>query len=278
MDPEEDEIDVSVPDFENDLPLYFPMHLSLRVNTEFAQVQLVAQINDRMAAVRKTTESFIEYIVENSHLLQDPQTLRFLGAQIDVYTRLARARYRLHALQSTLKTAHRTFLENRRDEQNLSLSNLYVYKDVVKENFADSIIAKLDSETHSEESVSAMLAGDAALLYISNAKFVLDHPEDPLPDDLADDDVAISGGKISLKDPLSLNYFVDPVLSRKCQHVYEKEHIFQLLEAQLPLDCPVTGCAARLLRADLREDKLMALRVKVHLARTKKRDQQAIRI
>lgn len=265
----------ALPNFEDGLPAYFPVHLSLRINTDFAQVQLLSQIDAKLLAARKVGEAFLAHVSSNPHLLQDSHCAEFLDKQVAVFEKLLLAKYKLQSLQSTLKTAHRAFVDSRRQEQDLGLANYHVYKDVTKENFADKIIGDLDHGL-GDELFRNILAADSSFQYLKNARYVLASPEDPLPDDLKDEDVAVAGGKLSLKDPLSLEYFVEPVLLRKCHHVYEKEHIARLLQGHAQINCPVTGCSAQLASNDLREDKLMALRVKVYLARTRRREQSLV--
>ncbi|SGZ52064.1 CIC11C00000002898 [Sungouiella intermedia] len=256
------------PNFESDLPTYFPLHLSLRVNTEFSAHQLLNQIDDRLVILRKNTDGFLTYLSENSHLLQDNRCNNYLSNQLQALKKLLLSKYRLQALQSLLKAAHREFVESRRQELDLSLDNYYIYKDVTKQNFADKIVDELAQED--DTSYESLLKGDSMYQFFKNALFVVENPEDPLPDEQNDDEVAVAGGKISLKDPLSLNYFVEPVSSRKCHHIYEKKHIMRQFQDNLPINCPVIGCTAKLQAADLLDDKLMALRVKVFLSRTKK--------
>lgn len=261
------------PNFESDIPTYFPVHLSLRVNTEFSATQLLNQIDDRIISVKKSAELYLTYLSQNAHLLQDSHSGEYLTKQLRAFKKLLLSKYRLQALQSSLKTAHREFVESRRQEQDLSLDNYYIYKDVTKKNFADRIVNDLkESEEANDSSFEDILRADTSFQYLRNALFVLQHPEDPLPDELRDDDVAVAGGKISLKDPLSLNYFVEPVSSRRCNHVYEKQHIMRLFQEDVPINCPVTGCSATIRSDDLRDDELMALRVKAFLAQDNKKE------
>lgn len=268
-------MDTVQPNFESDIPTYFPIHLSLRVNTEFSAHQLLNQIDDRLVTVRKNTEGFLSYLSENSHLLQDPKGHTYLAKQLQAFKQLLLSKYSLQSLQTSLKAAHREFVESRRQELDLSLDNYYVYKDVTKQNFADKIVDELAK--NDEPSYNDLLRGDATYQYLKNALFVVENPEDPLPDESNDDDVEVAGGKISLKDPLSLNYFVEPVSSRKCHHIYEKQHIMRQFHDDTPINCPVIGCSATIQVGDLRDDKLMALRVKVFLSRAKK-DQALVRV
>lgn len=259
------------PNFETDIPSYFPVHLRLRVNTEFSDSKLLNVIDDRIATVRRNTEVYLSFLIENPHLLHNSSCEEYLNKQVQAYKKLLVSKCRLHALQMSLKSAHREFVESRRQELDLSLDNYYVYKDVTKQNFADKIVAEL-----SESDGANDFQADSSFLFLKNALFVLQNPEDPLPDDVNDDDVAVAGGKISLKDPLSLNYFVQPVTSRKCNHAFEKQHIMRLIRESGRVNCPVTGCSAIITKEDLEDDKLMALRVKAFLAQTERRDQPLV--
>lgn len=265
------------PNFESDLPRYFPVHLGLRVNTEFSASQLLHQIDDRLLSVRKNTDQYLAYLSENPHLLHDGRCGQYLSGQLQAFKKLLHSKYRLQALQTSLRSAHREFVESRRQEQDLSLDNYYIYKDVTKQNFADKIVDDLrESNSTSDGAFDSILKGDSGYQYLKNALFVLERPEDPLPEELRDDDVAVAGGKISLKDPLSLNYFLEPVSSRKCNHVYEKRHIMRLFVENAPINCPVTGCSASLRSDDLRDDMLMALRVKTYLAQQGRKEQSLV--
>lgn len=90
--------------------------------------------------------------------------------------------------------------------------------------------------------------------------FLFKNPEDAIPDETEDDELNVSGGKISLKDPLTLNYFVKPVKSKRCNHVYEELSILLHLNTQRV--CPISGCSAVLTRNDLILDKLMLIRIR----------------
>lgn len=270
-------IHMETPNFDTDLPRYFPVHLSLRVNTEFSSVLLLNQIDDQLLMLKRTTDQYLDYVGSNPQLVSKPECTRFLNTQLTSFVQLFGAKFRLQTLQSALKTAHREFVDSRRHEQDLSLANYHVYQDVDKANFADRIVDELHEtlEGPNKLSFDEILRADSMYQYLKNAQFVLENPEDPIPEDQENEELAVAGGKISLKDPLSLNYFVEPMISRKCGHVFEREHIMKLLEAHLQINCPVTGCQARVSRADLREDKLMALRVKVHRARDRPRREKS---
>lgn len=270
------ELHEKLPNFKSDLPTYFPVHLSLRVNTEFSGSQLLNQIDDRLISARKTSEMYLNYLIENTHLLEDPSCEQFLTTQLETCESLSLTKHKLQTLQSALKTAHKEFVDSRKFEEDLSLSNYHVYKDVTKTNFADKIVQDLDKLEDSDQAYKDILKADTSFQYLKNALFVLQNPEDPLPDEQKDDDVAIAGGKISLKDPLSLNFFVEPVLLAKCNHVYERKYITRQMQDGVPINCPVTGCSATIKSGDLRDDKLMALRVKAYLAKKSRTEKSSV--
>lgn len=93
------------------------------------------------------------------------------------------------------------------------------------------------------------------------------------PDD--DDEVAIARERTSLKCPLTLVQFVDPVTSTKCPHSFEKEAIQGMLSSSsltIPapegsghkrvkaVKCPV--CEVQLSAEDLKDDLVLVRRVK----------------
>lgn len=66
----------------------------------------------------------------------------------------------------------------------------------------------------------------------------------------SDDDVEVmptgAAGQ-GLKCPISMSYFVDPVKSKVCHHVYSKDALRQLLaqNRQRGMPCPISGCVNR---------------------------------
>lgn len=99
--------------------------------------------------------------------------------------------------------------------------------------------------------------------YLKNIIFIIEHPEDPIPDEQDDDEINVFGGKISLKDPISLSFFTNPVYSINCKHTFEKNNILKYLESSKK--CPINGCNAFLNTTDLKSDILMKIRTKVFM-------------
>lgn len=263
------ETSFGIPEFDV-IPSYFPVHLGIKANTEFTNVSLINDIDDKIHDIKANAESYLAYLSTHPHLVDKPDASKYIDELLVSYEKLMHSKFTLQSLKQALRNTHRELMESRRHEQDLSLQNFDEYKEVEKQNFADKFREDLDATLSKRESEAfdTFLTGDASHSYISNAMFVLKNPLDPLPDEQADEDVAVEGGKISLKDPLSLNYFTEPVASTKCNHVFEKKYILRLMAETRSVDCPVTGCAAHLTPDDLRPDKLMALRVKSYLAKT----------
>lgn len=83
-----------------------------------------------------------------------------------------------------------------------------------------------------------------------------------------DDDIVVGQEIQSLKCPLTLRLLEEPVRNSLCPHVYSKAAIFEIiLVSGGSVPCPVAGCSARVTRAQLREDKIMARKVREEQAR-----------
>lgn len=126
----------------------------------------------------------------------------------------------------------------------------------------------------SQNLLQTFVAAAPAHQYVKNVAFVLAHPQDPLPEECADEDVEVAGGKILLKDPLLLQYFHEPVQSRKCLHVLERQTIGSMFGVAPSIECPIAGCSAQIHKLDLQPDELMKLRVRVYMATHRREREQ----
>lgn len=237
------------------VPEKFPVHPNLSVATDFTHSQFLNSINTEIGSVEAACETFIKYVSANPTLLANDKTKEYLSKQLAVLDDLHKAKARLELLRTGLGTLHRHVISSKRGDDYESRVHDFSESEV-GDYFAGLMAA--DSESLPSQT----------LQFLKNALFVIKNPEDPLPDEEAEDEVSVAGGKISLKDPLSLEYFVEPVYLKKCKHVFEKEHILMLLLSSN--DCPVTGCLAHLTKRDMEEDKLMALRVRAFTARPRR--------
>ncbi|KAH0559925.1 hypothetical protein GP486_003556 [Trichoglossum hirsutum] len=94
-----------------------------------------------------------------------------------------------------------------------------------------------------------------------------------VPAENADDDIEIEGEHISLKCPLTLLPFEDPVTSKKCPHSFERSAILPMIqnsearvggvrrgEGERAVKCPI--CEEMLTINDLYSDKVLLRRIK----------------
>ncbi|OJI82701.1 hypothetical protein ASPTUDRAFT_30764 [Aspergillus tubingensis CBS 134.48] len=131
------------------------------------------------------------------------------------------------------------------------------------------------------------------------------HPRHPSPSASEDDDIAIQTERISLKCPLTLLPFRDPVSSTKCPHSFEREAIFTMIggsNQMVPdprgssgssgsgsagggggrarkrvrsVKCPV--CEVQLTEFDLRSDPVLVRRVKrAEMAELREREREML--
>lgn len=272
------ETSAKLPDF-NSFPDYIPVHPSVKVNTEFGSLLLLREIEEQLLSIQSSAESFIEYASSSPQLAQNEGFKVYSEQMIKSYEKFYLAKVKLQALQLALKNAHRELVDHRRTTLELTLSNYDECKELIRKNFADGFSDDLDELIREKLGArfEELLHRDPSFTFIRNAFFVLQFPEDPLQDEQVDEELAVEGGKISLKDPLSMNYFSDPVVSKRCFHVFERAHIVrQMRVARDEYACPVTGCDQYLSESDLSPDKLMKLRVKVYMGMTKKRDHESV--
>lgn len=103
--------------------------------------------------------------------------------------------------------------------------------------------------------------------------------------DESDDDIAIDRERISTRCPITLREFEDPVKSTKCNHSFEKEAIFGMINQSRPptgqpgrghvksVQCPATGCHQSLTKDDLKTDAVLVRRIR-RIQRAKAREEE----
>ncbi|KAK3075443.1 hypothetical protein LTR53_001228 [Teratosphaeriaceae sp. CCFEE 6253] len=82
-------------------------------------------------------------------------------------------------------------------------------------------------------------------------------------DEDSDDDIAISRATISIKCPLTLQEFRDPLSSKKCSHSFEASAILEMLRSgKGSVQCPCGGCVETLTKQDLHRDPVLIRKIK----------------
>lgn len=260
------------------IPDYHPLHINhvrsfdkvTRLPNDFFEL-----LDDGIKAVITSTEKYLTFILENDTLdvpIKDSE--KFLNNQLQLLYQLLRQKFDMNNFLTSIDNTKKEINTIRSQEPPLSVESLDYYVKATDEVFGSHIIKNHERDTRDSNDVSSfstVLASVASYQYIKNAAFILQNPDEPIPDESKDyEDLEISGGKVSLKDPLSMNYFKKPYKSRKCEHVYEAEYIMNALDGSLR-NCPIDGCSATLAKNDLKQDLMMELRVKAFLSQERTR-------
>lgn len=240
------------------LPLYVPLNRNFQ--RDFEKI-FRANANDlttpAVNQLRSATKNYINYILENDLLGFDELTLNSFAL---AYKKILESRCNLKKFESI--GADSRIMDYLKTSQPLTLETLDMYHSMDKPNY-EEILSELQSFTSTTE-VQNHLKLDEFYQFLRGIIFVLKHPEQPVPDELADDeDLGISGGTISLKDPLTLNLFVNPVIAT-CGHTFESLSIRQQIQEHSSgvMECPTSGCDNRLLMSNLKLDTLMKIRIR----------------
>ncbi|ODV79289.1 uncharacterized protein CANTADRAFT_52067 [Suhomyces tanzawaensis NRRL Y-17324] len=260
------------------LPDYLPLHASLKHDFDRATAfrpALSKQVQELVDMILQDTKRYIDQM-----LTESVEVSAVVGSNLASLEALLRSQFDLAKYTQSVKSTKEKIKHVGREEPAISLETLEVYH--AKEhalNFADEI----DEQFRMEKEVNDVDAEFAEFLKKNNdyqnlkkMLFVIDNPEEPIPDDEEDEDLNVSGGKISLKDPISLNYFAAPVIAKRCQHTFEKESILTHLVSNN--NCPINGCTNKITSSDLVEDQLMKIRVKAYLAKERKRHENVARV
>ena len=91
-----------------------------------------------------------------------------------------------------------------------------------------------------------------------------------------DEDIVMGAQIQSLNCPITLQLLENPVRNDKCPHVYSRDAIKELVrQSRGACPCPVAGCNAIVTMQGVRDDKVMARKVRQERIRLEEREQQA---
>ncbi|ABN65132.2 predicted protein [Scheffersomyces stipitis CBS 6054] len=256
------------------LPPNVPFQRVLTRDFEFAssfENKVDSDLQELGKSILDITSEYVNYILQNDHLKLDEE---FIQRNLDSFEQVLRNRFALMEFKDSLQHSKDSIRNNNMNVSELTIEALQEYQSSTEDlkNFDDVVISHYEerklSQTSSE--FKKFLKSDKNYAYIRSISFIIKNPEDPIPElEEDDDDVNISGGKISLKDPLSLNYFVDPVKSSVCNHTYERAFILTHLSSGHS-ECPINGCRNAVTRKNLIKDDMMCLRIQVFSKRKTK--------
>ncbi|KAJ2464058.1 hypothetical protein GGI02_005084 [Coemansia sp. RSA 2322] len=82
----------------------------------------------------------------------------------------------------------------------------------------------------------------------------------------SDEELVISGARLTYKCPITTTWLNDPVSSKTCKHSFSRDAITDYLRAQRgECACPVGGCSRRIRAQDLYADRVLERKVARHL-------------
>ncbi|CAI4038448.1 hypothetical protein SMKI_05G0590 [Saccharomyces mikatae IFO 1815] len=122
---------------------------------------------------------------------------------------------------------------------------------------------------------TTMLNDTDTLRILKVLPYIWNDPTCVIPDlqnPAGEDDLQIEGGKIELTCPITCKPYETPMISKKCNHVFDKNGIQNYLQGYTTRDCPQAACSQVVSMRDFVSDPIMELRCKI--ARIKKSQEQ----
>lgn len=237
------------------LPPCIPLKRELlrEYEDQFRDTTTDSLFQDQIMQTKQMAEYYIDYVLDNDHLNFSEQILQ---QYVDAFENFIKLEGELNKLKQVRNiSAIESYSSNL---SSLTLNNLdnqhtinqLYFPEAIKQEYANLGVPTIPDSTVAKQGYQ----------FLKQVLFLFKNPEDAIPDETEDDELNVSGGKISLKDPLTLNYFVKPVKSKRCNHVYEELSILHHLNTKKV--CPISGCNATLTRPDLILDKLMLIRIR----------------
>lgn len=135
-------------------------------------------------------------------------------------------------------------------------------------------------EQYNAKTAEEKYANVAEFLDFKRRVWDVHHPNIPQPDtwfpsnsgNTDDDDIVVDQEIQSLKCPITLQLLEKPVRNTNCPHVYSLDAIRELVRhGHGRCNCPVAGCTAKVSMDSVREDKVMARKIREEKARVEER-------
>lgn len=256
------------------LPPYIPLHHELVREFEAADSHHLLVLQEVQTAIDDVSaqgKAYIDFVLSDDNRAPVQVNHETLSTLLTTLRQHIVSKHELESWKLSAHQARARIRNQQRNEPELTVETMDLYREYgEKRQFADEII-----DDYHDDKVLKQHEGTAdkvvntydTYVQLRNLVYILQDPSNPLPSDADnEDDVAVAGGKISLRDPLSLDYYEEPLMSRKCMHVFSRATIYQYLAGttgRLGKNCPVDGCEATISFNDLKPDLIMALRMKV---------------
>ena len=277
------------------LPDYVPLKRSL--HREFLNIFssniATDPIKPALKQHQEVTNNYLQHILSNEALEFDIDSLRnYLNGYKNLFYAFSR-----QERFSKLTQEPEMVAVTERDEGDVDLNSLDEFHMMQGKSFVDQIKQHVEraNEVTNTTGSDRLLRKDKFYQLLKNIIFVIENPEEPIPDDIEhfrvhendignddagdidsdgdNDELNVSGGKISLKDPMTMNFFVKPKKSTRCGHTYEESSILELFRSGQK-NCPISGCKQQVDLECLEDDVLMLIRVRTALRsdKTAKKD------
>ncbi|QLQ82568.1 hypothetical protein HG537_0H03310 [Torulaspora globosa] len=205
------------------------------------------------------------------------------GDELDVQMNELIATYReLVALESSsrcletkLENAKGKYRESSHNSEPVELSswNRYI-------SDSDGRPGLLDIFNSEETSVGTRPKPTGDFKLLEAIAYLWKDPTAMMPDENNDDDVHIEGGKIELCCPITCQDFERPMISKKCNHVFDLQGLQNYFQDYTTRVCPMPGCSLTLSINDFEEDEVMKLRCQIEKVKKKNstEDQTAMHV
>ncbi|KAK6204696.1 zinc-finger of the MIZ type in Nse subunit-domain-containing protein [Scheffersomyces amazonensis] len=246
---------------------YVPLDKGIMRDLEMAckvDSNVYSNIDELMQQIVKDTQKYINNFAEGYTWSIDEM---YLNSNLKNLENLIKIKFDLDTYRSSLRTAKESIKEQMRQEAEYTedeLNTLMRENNGLNrpQNLVDFMNTSLNSSGQ-EDQYRRILRANEDYQFIKNVSFISKNPEDPIPDEDDDEELNVAGGKVSLKDPISLQFFRDPVCSNKCKHTFEKSSIEAQFSHGSSAQCPIDGCSKTITKNDLFPDKLMMIRVSI---------------
>ncbi|EDO16826.1 hypothetical protein Kpol_1056p27 [Vanderwaltozyma polyspora DSM 70294] len=92
---------------------------------------------------------------------------------------------------------------------------------------------------------------------------------DGFNNDANEDEIEMAGGSIELTCPITTLIYEEPMISKKCQHTFDKSGLTEYLKNSdtnryMEKDCAKDGCSKKISMDDFSPDTIMSLRCKIY--------------
>ncbi|CDK24883.1 unnamed protein product [Kuraishia capsulata CBS 1993] len=252
-----------------EVPTYFPL-LSQNMTTISRALAELEKSDTKVPFLEREVRESLALFVENSLLISaEKGSLSLAEAKEELRKEpVMKKAERLIGQMSTVSTDRSSFVEavselktelqsRNRKEEPLSVTNMADYTRMDHE--PEPAVVIFDNQL--TEAKHKRLENSRKQKEFAEFTEVMISPQKLLAGE-DDDDVAVEGGLVDLRCPISKQIMNNPVTSKKCGHCYDKNNILSLFGRQSNTKCP--ECPMLLSRQDLIPDELMKVRVEFY--------------